>query len=141
MHVYKHANFRLHVDRKWLVKMLATCSSHCYKWPSYIRGYCKYKSAWLPTVVRETPRLTTERTNPQDPFAMAVIKYGCVVGNISRTVSQTVSFFLGKYGSVCFCRVIGAMVNHTTGFGQEIPCIYWFYGHPAYIETLKNLLL
>ena len=94
MHVYKHTNFRLHVDRKWLVKLLATCSSDCYKWPSYVRGYHKYKSAWSPTVAREMLRLTTEITNLPNPFAVAVIKYGCVVGNISRTVSQIVSFSL-----------------------------------------------
>ena len=74
---------------------------------------------------------------------MAVIKDGCVVGHIPRTVSRTVSFFLGKDGSVGFCEVTGAMVNCATGFGLEIPCMYRFYGRKAYmlIETLKNLLL
>ena len=43
-------------------------------------------------VVRETLRLTTELTNLQDPFAVAVIKYSYVVGLYSRTISQTVSF-------------------------------------------------
>ena len=62
------------------------------------------KSVWSATV-GETLRLTTELTNPQDPFAVAVIKYGCVVGNVSRKVSQTVFFFLGKDGSVGFCEV------------------------------------
>ena len=60
--------------------------SACYEWPSYVRQYHKYKSVWLPTV-GETLRLTTELTIPQDPFAMAVIKDGCVVGHASRTVS------------------------------------------------------
>ena len=91
-----------------------------HKWPSYTRGYHKCKSTWLSTVVRETPRLTTELTNPQDPFAVAVIKYGCVVGHIPRIISQTISFSLGKYGSVGFCKVTGEMLNHATGFGLEI---------------------
>ena len=52
-----------------------------------------------------------ELTNPQDPFTVAVIKDGCVVGRILRTVSQTIFFFLGKDGSVGFCEVTGAMVN------------------------------
>ena len=72
---------------------------------------------------------------------MAVIKYSCVVGHISRTISQTVSFFLRKYSSVCFCKVTGVMLNHATGFGLEIWSVYQFYGHQAYIERLKNILL
>ena len=110
-----------------------------YEWPSYVRGYHEYKSIWSPTV-GETLRLTTELTNPQDPFAVAVIKDGCVGGHVPRTVSRTVSFFLGKDGSVGFCEVTGAMVNRAAGFGLEIPCVYRFYGRLAYIERLKNLL-
>ena len=71
---------------------------------------------------------------------MAVIKDGCVVGHVRRTVSPMVSFFLGKDGSVGLCEVTGAMVNRAAGFGLEIPCVYRFYGHLAYIERLKNLL-
>ena len=42
---------------------------------------------------------------------MAVIKYGCVVGHVPRTVSQVVAALLGKYGSAYFCEVISAIVN------------------------------
>ena len=70
--------------------------SSCYKWPSYVRGYHKYKSVWLPTVARETLRLTTELTNPQYPFAVAVIKYGCVVGHAPRTISHTASLIFPR---------------------------------------------
>ena len=91
MHVYKQAIFRLRMDRKpyrkWLVKLSMKAHAKCHKWPSYIRGYHKYRSAWSPTVVREIPRLTTELTNPQLPFAVAVIKYGCIVGHFPRTIS------------------------------------------------------
>ena len=86
----------MHVDRKpyrkWLVKLSAKPTATSHKWPSYVRGYHQYKSDWLSTVVRETPRLTTELDNQQDPFVGAVIKYGCVVGHIPRTISQTVFF-------------------------------------------------
>ena len=69
-----------------------------YEWPSYIRGYHEYKNFWSPTV-GETLRLTTKLTNPQDPFTVAVIKDGCVMGHVPRTVNGTVSFFLRKDGS------------------------------------------
>ena len=114
--------------------------SACYEWPSYVRGYHEYKSIWLPTV-GEMLRLTTELINPQDPLAVAAIKDGCVVGQVQSTVSRTISFFLGKDGSVVFCEVTGAMVNCTAGFGLEILCVYRFYDRQAYIERLKNLLL
>ena len=94
MHVYKQVNFHLHVDRKpcrkWLVKLSVKAPATSPKWPSYIKGYHKYKSAWSSVVVRETLRLTTVLTNPQDSFVMAVIKYTGVVGHIPRTISQTV---------------------------------------------------
>ena len=115
-----------------------------YEWPSYVRGYHEYKNVWSPTIretCRRTLRLTTELTNPQDSFTVVVMKVGCVVGHVPRKVSRTVSFFLGKDGSVGFCEVTGAIVNRTTGFGLEIPCVYWFYGCQAYIERLKDLLL
>ena len=90
----------------------------------YIRDYHKYKSGWLPTVARETLRLTTELTNLQDSFDVALIKYGCVEGHVPKTVNQTVSFSFRKYRIFYFCEVIGAMVNHATGFGLEIPCLF-----------------
>ena len=106
--------------RKWLVKLAAKAPATSHKWLSYVRGYHQYKSDWLSTVARETPMLTTEFNNRQDPFAVAVIKYGYIVGHVPRTISQTVSSFLGKYGSVCFYKVTGVMLNHATGFGLEI---------------------
>ena len=67
----------------------------------------------MPTVARETLRLTLELTctNPQDPFAVAVIQYVCAVRHVPRTVSWTVSFFLGKGMRVGFHEVTGAMVK------------------------------
>ena len=113
--------------------------SACYEWPSYVRGYHEYKSIWSATV-GERLRPTTELTNSQDPFAVAVIKDSCVVGHVPWIVSRTISFFLGKDGSIGFCEVTGAMVNCAAGFDLEIPCVYRFYGRLAYIERLKNLL-
>ena len=72
---------------------------------------------------------------------MAVIKDSCVVGLVPRIVSPIVFFFLGKDGSIGFSEVTATMVNRTAGFGLKIPCVYRFYGHQAYIERLKNLLL
>ena len=71
--------------------------SACYGWPSYVLTRIhKYKSVWSMTV-GERLRLTTELTNPQDHFAVAVTKDSC--GHVPRTVSRTVSFSLGRTGA------------------------------------------
>ena len=117
----------------------AVGESAWFEWLSYVRGYHEYKSVW-PATAGETLRLTMELTNSQDPFAVAVIKDGCVVGHVQRTVSPMVSFFLGKDGSVGLCEATGAMVNRAAVFGLDIPCVYRFYGRLAYIERLRSLL-
>ena len=135
MHVYKQANFRLYkAYRKWLVELLVKAPATSHKWPSYIRGYHKYESAWLPTIARETLWLTTELTNLQDPFAVAMMKYSCdkirqCSGKHSRDNQSDSLLFPRKYGSICFCEVTGVMINHATGFGLKILCVYCFYGH------------
>ena len=108
----------------------AVGKSTCYEWPSYVGGYHEYKSVWSSTV-RETLRLTTELTNPQDPFTVAVIKDGCVVGHVPRTVSRTVSFFRGKDRSVDFCEITGAMGNRATGFSLYHACIGFMAARPT----------
>ena len=70
------------------VKLSLKAPATSHRWSnSYIRGYHKYKSAWPSTVVKKMLRLITELTNPQDPLAMTVTKYGCVVGHILRKIS------------------------------------------------------
>ena len=80
-------------------------------------------------------------TNPQDPFIMAVINYDCVVGRVPMDSQSENVHFLRKYGSVCVCEIIGAMVNQATGFGLKIPFVYLFYGNQACIERFKNIFL
>ena len=130
MHDYKQANLRLQVDinpyKKWPLNLSAKAPATSHKWPFDVRRYHKYESAWSLTVVRKILRPTKELTNPGDPFTVAMIKYGCEVGHVPRTISDTVSFFLRKYCSVCFCEVTAGMVNHTTGFCLNILGVYCF---------------
>ena len=123
MHGYNQANFHLHVNRKpymkCLVKLSAKAPATSHKWPSYVRGYHQYKSDWLSIVVRETPRLATELNNRQDPFAVAVIKYGCVVGHIPRTISQTAGFSLGLF-SVVLRHATFPLLHFSSG-------LCWYY--------------
>ena len=57
MHVYKQANFHLHLNRKpyrkWLYsQVVGHLYQDCYKWPSYVREYHEYKSARSPIVAK-----------------------------------------------------------------------------------------
>ena len=87
----------------------------------------EYKEVWS-TTLGEMLRLQVEPTNPQDQFAVAVVKDGLVVSHIPKHVNIAVSFFLKKAGSAGFCEVTGSTINRGVGLGLEIPCQYKFYG-------------
>ena len=123
--------------RKWLVKLLMKAPAMSGLLTLMVSQIQKR----LVANCRRNAEASMKLTNPQDPFAAAVIKVGCVVGHVPRTVIRRVSFFLGKNGSFSFCEVTGALVNCAAGFGLEISCMHQFYGHQAYIERRKNLLL
>ena len=60
---------------------------------SKIRGYHIYKEIWMATI-GETLSCRRETDNLMDPYAVAVIKAGVVVGHIPRTISTLCSMFL-----------------------------------------------
>ena len=111
----------------------------CYEW-SYIRGYHEYQAIWTPSI-GEMLVLKVEPTNPHDDFTMSIVKDGAVVGHVPKYVSRVVCFFLKRVGGVGFCEVTGIKINRGVGLGLEIPCIYKFYGHQAYLDRLQALLL
>lgn len=98
----------------------------CYEWPSYIQSYHNYKEVWPFPTLGVMLHLKVEPMNPQDHFAVAMIK---VVGHIPKHASRAVSFFLKKAGSAGFCKISGSRINRGVGLGLEIPCTYNFYGH------------
>ena len=59
---------------------------------------------------------------------MAVLKDGEVVGHVPRVLAKTTSFFLRYDGNVVFCEVCGERVNRGIQLGEEVLCIYKFYG-------------
>ena len=66
--------------RKWLVKLLAKAPATSGLLT--LEDITNTKTFGRQLYIGETLKLTTELTNPQDPFAMAVIKDGCVVGHV-----------------------------------------------------------
>ena len=69
--------------------------SACYEWPSYVTEYHEYKSLWS---AGKMLRLTIELTNPQDPFAVALINDGCVVEHVPKQSAELSPFSSGRTG-------------------------------------------
>lgn len=107
---------------------------------SFVRGHHVYRTSWTPSVGEILP-VKRELTNEYDPFAVAVLKDGVVVGHVPRTMSKITSFFLGYDGNVVFCEVTGERLNRGVQLGLEVPCAYKFYGRRTHIDKLKKLFV
>ena len=60
---------------------------------SCIQGYHVFKSIWNPTTGEEL-NCVRERTNTEDPYAVAVICRSAVVGHVPRKMSAVCALFL-----------------------------------------------
>ena len=43
--------------------------------------------------------------------------------------------------SKAFAVIQGERINRGAGYGLEVPCIYYLYGPPAYINIMKELVI
>ena len=106
---------------------------------SYIRGYHAYQDIWDPRIGEVLP-LQREPGNPEDKFAVAVIRRGNIVGHLPFNLAPVVSAFLRKDVNKGLVEVKGAKVNRGAGYGLEIPCTYRFYGSKSFIDKLNQLV-
>ena len=58
-----------------------------------IHGYHEYKDIWG-AALGEVLQCQRERANRHDPYAVAVVKDGDVVGHVPRKLSETCAIFL-----------------------------------------------
>ena len=81
-----------------------------------------------------------EGSNPHDPYAVAVMERGVIVGHVPRTLSAVCCLFLGKGGTI-FCEVTGR--RHFSADlpqgGLEVPCTLIFTGAGKYIAPERAL--
>ena len=107
---------------------------------SMIRGYHIYKDIW---VAADGQVLQTRRevSNMHDPFAVAVIKDGTIVGHLPRKQSAICSLFLRRYGTIS-CQVSGSRrySSDLPQGGLEIPCQLIFSGDEKIVQKAKDLL-
>ena len=110
MYVYVHKKILLVTDETTPTVFFQL---HCTMADSFsievmIRGYHAYKDVLLATVGEQ---LASQReiANASDPFAVAMIMFGAIVGHLPRRIPSACSIFLRKHGSI-MCHVTGFML-------------------------------
>ena len=94
---------------------------------------------------REILKARPEPENEYNKYAVAVERYGDVVGHISKGRSahfaKTISYFLrASNENCCWVEVTGQRVNLGNGEGLQIPCILHFSGEAKFVSKLKYIL-
>ena len=123
------------IDRKRESKMPSFSVS------SSVRGYHVYKDIWEATEGEVLP-CTRELHNLRDPFAVAIMREGVIVGHVPKKISAVCSSFLRRSGSIT-CRTVGRRQysSDLPQGGLEIPCILTFTAEEAsLVDKVQNLL-
>ena len=103
---------------------------------SFIRGFHEYKDVWQPVV----GKMRKEPTNEKDRLAVCVQKEGQVVGHVPRNLAPLLFYFLDRDMNKGFAEVTAVPLNHGTGMGMEVPCIFRLYGPESYVKRLKDMI-
>ena len=105
-----------------------------------IRGYHIYKEIWEASY-GETFDCMRETGNSFDPFAVAVVRDGEIIGHVPKLISAASSLFL-QHGGLIKCKVTGSR-QYSRDLPQgnlEIPCQLTFEGNEKYIDKIKKLM-
>lgn len=135
MHDHTPSKFQLAVYEVWQPAM-----SSSFEVEAMVRGYHIYNDIWDASL-GEHLQCGRETGNPQDIYAVAVLKSGVVVGHVPRKISSICSVFLRR-GGVIHCIVTAARrysADLEQG-GLEIPCILRFEGCTKYSIKAEKLI-
>ena len=112
----------------------------CFTVETMVRGFHIYKGIWENELDKELP-CQKEPVNIDDPFAVAVMKSGIILGHVPRKISSVCSLFLDRNGSIT-CRVTGhrRYLHDLPQGGMEIPCTLTFEEKLKYAEKAKRLI-
>ena len=79
-----------------------------------VRGYHCYNVIWDATIGEELP-CKLELSNPEDRFAVAVVRGEVTVGHVSKRISSICSSFLWRGGTIT-CKITG-----TRRYSADLP--------------------
>ena len=108
---------------------------------SMIRGYHVYQDVWQ-AVLDEELTCRREPFNPNDPFAVSVLRDNHTVGHLPGKISSICSLFIRRGGTLTV--KISGVRRHSSDLpqgGLEIPCTLLFKGKVSDTEKVKKLLL
>lgn len=81
-----------------------------------------------------------EHGNPEDRYAVAVLKSNAVVGHVPREISKICWMFIDRGGSIS-CTVTGRRQRSILlEGGLEIPCTYTFKAKKKLVNKLITIL-
>ena len=73
---------------------------------SCVRGYHVYKDIWSPSTLLDYS-CERELHNPEDPYAVAIMSGGSIVGHVPRKISAACSLFIQQSGAIT-SRIAGS---------------------------------
>ena len=118
---------------------MASADAFSASFGSVVRGFHAYKSIWTPVVNAVHPT-QLEHGNPEDRYAVSVMKDTTIVGHVPREISRTCWYFIEREGEI-LCTIIGQRQRSVLlQGGLEIPCIYTFRGKKKLINKLKIIM-
>ena len=107
-----------------------------------VRGYHVYQSIWDAAIDGKNLECFREVGNIHDPSAVAIRKYGSVVGHVPRALSAVCSSFI-CCGGLILCRISGSR-HYSADLpqgGLEVLCVLTFRTSNAKdIEKAKKLI-
>ena len=107
---------------------------------SCVRGHHVFKRTWTPSVGEELS-CKRESGNNKDPYAVAVMRRGTVVGHVPRKISAACFLFLRRNGTI-HCTITGTrrFSGDLPQGGLEVPCKLKFKGQPNDVAKVRKLL-
>ena len=112
-----------------------------YEVESCVRGHHVFGSIWSPTIGEQ---LVCKRQsgNPQDVYAVAVMRGATLVGHVPRKISAACSIFLRRKGTIrCTVSASRRYSADLPQGGLEVPCILQFHGDTKDVAKVRKLVL
>lgn len=104
-----------------------------------MRGFHVYREIWSP-VVGEELSTQQEPDNPEDCYAVAVMRSGSIIGHIPREISKTCFHFISHDGEIG-CKITGTRQRSLLlEGGLEVPCVYTFKGKKKLVDKITTIL-
>ena len=106
---------------------------------SQVQYFITFLFLLLPSIGKEL-QTAQEPENGHDPFAVAVLQEGIIVGHVPRDISR-VWYFLERNNTIT-CRITDKRQRSSvSGKGLEVQGVFMFTGKPTHVDKLIRTFL